>query len=387
MQGLRRVLRLSDHAPAPQPAHFPFVDALRGIAVLGVWLVHTGQQTIGLSPAATAATGFGGYGVQLFFVASAFTLFTSLSRRSQAEVRPILNYFLRRFFRIAPLFWLAIVFYVWWYGRGPHYWSPHGLGWRHVLSTVFFVHGWAPDTINSVVPGGWSIAVEMNFYLLVPLLFAALTNLRRAVWFFVACAVGQVLLDAAAQPWLASLAAPHDQYLVDLMRGLWLPAQMPVFAAGFVLYYALAPRTARLPALERVALVTTVIAQRWLAPSSMFWGSVFALLAFGLARRPVAFVVNRATQYLGDISYSGYLAHFAVIDLAERVLGRAGTLVQHPLAHVVVLYAAVAAGTVAVATITSRVIEQPARAAGRSLVAALERRAHAAVRPPSTATI
>ena len=134
-------------------------------------LVHTGQ-FCGVAPV-SAITNAGAYGVHLFFVASAFTLFSSLQQRSRSEKRPTLNFFLRRFFRIAPPFWLAILFYVWWKGTGPQYWAPHGIGWLDVLATACFAHGWSPTMINSVVPGGWSIAVEMNFYLLVPFVQAA----------------------------------------------------------------------------------------------------------------------------------------------------------------------------------------------------------------------
>src|SRR5437764_15381082 len=109
---------------------------MRGVAVLGVLLVHTGQRVAGLPAAVTAVTNAGAYGVHLFFVASAFTLFSSLHRRSQVEVRPTLNYLSRRLFRIAPPFWLAMLFYLWWNGTGPQYWAPQGLGWPTVLATA-----------------------------------------------------------------------------------------------------------------------------------------------------------------------------------------------------------------------------------------------------------
>ena len=47
-------------------------------------------------------------GVQLFYMISAFTLYLSLDGR-RTEQHPWTNYFLRRFFRIAPLFYLVIV--------------------------------------------------------------------------------------------------------------------------------------------------------------------------------------------------------------------------------------------------------------------------------------
>jgi len=387
VQGLHRVLRLNPRTHIENAGHFEFVDSLRGIAVLGVLLVHTGQRVAGLPASVEAVTNFGAYGVHLFFVASAFTLFSSLNQRSRSESRPTLNYFLRRLFRIAPLFWLAVLFYVWWYGIGPQYWAPHGIGWPDVLATAAFAHGWSPTMINSVVPGGWSIAVEMNFYLLVPFLFKWLTNLRRCLWFFIACVAGQAIVNAAMQPVFLRLLAPDEQYLADLMHNLWLPTQLPVFAAGFVLYYALAPRFARQggdagppsrtgwpsPGLVLLASVV-VLAQLRLAPPSAFWGSLFAIMAAGLALNPSTLLVNSYTRYLGNISYSGYLVHFVVLDLAERVVRHFTPITRYPLPHLAALYAAVVFGTVLLATATNRLIEEPARGVGRSLIAELERK-------------
>jgi peptidoglycan/LPS O-acetylase OafA/YrhL len=348
-------------------------------------LVHTGQRVAGLPGPVTAVTDFGAYGVHLFFVASAFTLFSSLQQRSGSERRPILNYLLRRFFRIAPAFWLAVLFYTWWYGTGPQYWAPHGIGWPAVLSTVFFIHGWSPTTINSVVPGGWSIAVEMNFYLLVPVLFVYLTSLRRCVWFFMACLVGQAALNLAMQPVLLRLLAADEQYLADLMRLMWLPSQMPVFAAGFVLYYALKPHfnsrtddaglTSRswlsFPLLLPL-LAALVLGLLRMAPASTFWGTLFAVLAARLALHPSPVLVNPFTGYLGSISYSGYLVHFVVIDVAERVVGRFTVIAGYPLLHLAALYASAVVGVMLLATVTTRLIESPMRRIGRSLIAELE---------------
>jgi peptidoglycan/LPS O-acetylase OafA/YrhL len=390
VQGLRGVLRLIDR---PEPAgHFGFVDALRGIAVLAVMLVHTGQRVPGLPASVTAFTDAGAYGVHLFFVASAFTLFWSLHRRSRSERRPTLNYFLRRLFRIAPLFWLAIAFYLWWNGTGPQYWAPHGLGWRDALVTACFIHGWGPTTINSVVPGGWSIAVEANFYLLVPALFKRLAGLRQCLWFFVACVAGQAILNAAMRPVFPRLLAADEQYLADLMHTLWLPSQLPVFAAGFVLYYAVVPYLTRSDDLERqfqdppstglLALAAAaLVALRFTGPLSTFWGSTFAIGAAALALRPTPVLVNAATRYLGDISYSGYLVHFAVLDLAARAVRHAGAIPRQPLPHLVVLYAAVVFGTVVTATLTHRLIEDPARALGRRLIGRLESDPHPLSQP------
>ena len=70
-----------------------------------------------------------------------------------------------------PLFWIAIVFYLLvTRGRGIRNLAPDGVSASDVLLTFFFLHWASVTAFNSVVPGGWSIAVEMQFYLLFPLL-------------------------------------------------------------------------------------------------------------------------------------------------------------------------------------------------------------------------
>ena len=189
-------------------------------------------------------------------------------------------------------------------------------------------------------------------------------------------------MHGGVRPVFLRVLSADEQYLADLMHNLWLPTQLPVFAAGFVLYYALAPRLAREPASwgdwpsrgQWLALAAVVIALPALGPHSMFWGSVFAILAAGLALYPTSILVNSWTRYLGSISYSGYLVHFVVLDVAERAIRHFTPLARYPLPFLVVLYAAVVLGTVLLATATYRLVEVPARRAGTSLIAGLERR-------------
>lgn len=83
-------------------------------AVLAVLVVHCalfGTNTPD-HPLFAALVQQGARGVQLFYVLSALTLFLSMGSRAAQERRPTLNFFLRRFFRIAPLFYCAMLYYL-----------------------------------------------------------------------------------------------------------------------------------------------------------------------------------------------------------------------------------------------------------------------------------
>ncbi|MBW4476371.1 MAG: acyltransferase family protein [Tolypothrix brevis GSE-NOS-MK-07-07A] len=106
---------------------FEFIDALRGIAALGVLLVHTTQHCGSLHALIPGITSFGLRGVQLFYILSALTLFLSFEERYKKDKYPLISFFIRRFFRIAPLFYVVILINFMIKGYSARYWAPEGI--------------------------------------------------------------------------------------------------------------------------------------------------------------------------------------------------------------------------------------------------------------------
>jgi peptidoglycan/LPS O-acetylase OafA/YrhL len=253
--------------------------------------------------------------VQLFFVASALTL--CLSAEARRDRRPLLAFYARRLARIAPLFWGGIVFYLWWYGTGRRHFAPTGLSRLDVAATATFTHGWLPTQINAVVPGGWSIAVEMWFYLLFPAVFwIARTPNRAAIIFGLSWAV------AAGSAYVhlhESIFPTAPGWLIGHFGEWWLPAQLPVFAAGVLAYHAVSGRGTGVILLCLVAPILLVHTP--LGVPQVRWGVAFALLAWGLSLAPIPLLVNAATRHIGRVSFGVYLVHFAAIDIVRAALG------------------------------------------------------------------
>jgi peptidoglycan/LPS O-acetylase OafA/YrhL len=107
--------------------------------------------------------GSGWVGVNVFYFVSAMTMCLMWTQRA-GETNPVRKFYIRRSLRIAPLFWLAIPLYLAVNGTGPSPTAPNGIGPVQVILTATFLHGFWPDSINSVVPGDWSIAAEMMFF-------------------------------------------------------------------------------------------------------------------------------------------------------------------------------------------------------------------------------
>lgn len=369
-----------------------FIDALRGWAILGVVLVHTSFLVPGLPGAVRQLAAQGAYGVQLFYVVSALTLFLSLDLRRGQDGGAVAPFLVRRFFRIAPLFWCALLFYpLVLDGFRPRGWAPDGIGWPHVLATATFLHGWHPTTINSVVPGGWSIAIEMTFYLMVPFLFRRIQTLTAALWWFLG-----TLVAAAAVDMLAARAFPvlfpGNPFLAACFRTMWFPAQLPVFLVGIVLYFTLKSslrgetitpgdqRTASaLLALSLFLFVALSNGGYAYLPGHVLYAGAFALFAYGLAVAPNRLFVNPLTCYLGKISYSVYVCHTALVaHVAVRptryLLKAIPSLASEPDVHWVVFFAVSVALSALVATITYHAVEVPGMALGRRVIAHLRRR-------------
>ena len=216
---------------------FAYIDALRGLAVLGVIMVHVGLRYNNLPSWITPITDQGARGVQSFFILSALTLFLSMKQRTTLGEFGQRDFLIRRFFRIAPLFYLAAIIYS---ARDVilNHFSTGGYQDFELLpftSTFLLVtNGLNPSWINLVVPGGWSITVEMTFYLFVPLLFRKIKSLRGSIVF----TVFTFLIAFFANYVYTIIAAGHiSENKLDSYLFYWFPNQLPVFSLGILVYF------------------------------------------------------------------------------------------------------------------------------------------------------
>jgi len=100
------------HAAKPvpsEPRHFAYIDAVRGLAFLAVLSNHVAKVD-GRFPGWWIWNS-GYYGVQFFFLASAITLCHSMESRKTKDKKPVISFYIRRLFRIGPMYWLAIILY------------------------------------------------------------------------------------------------------------------------------------------------------------------------------------------------------------------------------------------------------------------------------------
>ena len=119
--------------------------------------------------------------------------------------------------------------------------------------------------------------------------------------------------------------------LVSNFLNFWYPRQMPVFLVGFMVFFAIRDIKGVMPIWSlRVLLAGSLLMMVGLAfiqsPIRLLgqtisiyvsYGLCFGLLAFCLAEGAANWIVNAPIRYLGKISFSTYLLHFAVLDSLE----------------------------------------------------------------------
>jgi peptidoglycan/LPS O-acetylase OafA/YrhL len=319
----------------------------------------------------------------LFFMASTAALFLSLEHRKATEKAPIRNFFLRRLFRIAPLFYCGAAFYtlVRFEERlgqeAPGYYSL-----ARLATTLSFTGGLFPAHIMSVVPGGWSILVEMQFYMFVPIFFAYTRSVRAAAISLAGTVLLAAILRAAA---FSLLSRVYPLEVVGQYVTYWLPKQMPFFVSGALLHFALRhwqQSTARVNAVPLMATAIAIIAFTPLALclprlNRYAYLPLWLCFGFGVGARQPRLLVNRITRYVGLISFSGYITHFAILHYIARslpqVLAHSGIQLRGN-GYCILLLVLVIVGTGAASTATYFLVEQPGRRLGARFIGFLEAR-------------
>ena len=217
------------------------IDALRGVAVLMVLELHLVSNVMPWADLASTVLGgvaysllhYGWVGVEIFFVMSAYLL-TSILLRHREEDDLFRSFYLRRAFRILPLYWLLLLVgslsRAWWtfIDGDPQAWL-----WRDQYPLIYYIlflqnwiTGWNGAHVAHFYSVTWSLAVEEHFYLLLPLLVTRLTARRLcgvAVFFVIAGPFIRAGLTIAPGPFAAYA---------------WTIAQLDAFSWGVLLAYA-----------------------------------------------------------------------------------------------------------------------------------------------------
>jgi peptidoglycan/LPS O-acetylase OafA/YrhL len=364
-----------------------YIDSLRGLAILGVLLNHNlsmGNTSGKIPTVILMAFQVGALGVQLFFILSAFTLFLSFEQRIESESAPVKNYFIRRFFRIAPLFYLAIVYYLWQDGFGYHYWlgDVKEISLANIISNFTFTFGFNPYWLMSIVPYSWTIAVESVFYLFMPLFFYKVKSLNAALLFI----LGTYLIWSLLHFYLSDHIMISDARIWGSYLYFFLPKQLPIFGLGIFLFFVLKEKGEKLNPVVLLLLLTSLLVIYIGKSSGMKLFTIniefilsitFAMLIYVLHHKPYQIFVNPITRYIGKVSYSIYLCHDAVIFFMRKFQLTSfisSTGKYDPLLDYFIRFGLLVILVTLLASITYYMVEVPGQNLGKRVIKLLENR-------------
>lgn len=349
-----------------------FLDSLRGLAAVYVILCHMPvlvSPHLGIPDAIAPLQLYGWTGVQLFFVVSAFLLCHTMPTH-QNTGKPLISYAISRIARIAPLFYVLILYNV------LNTWLTWGV-WPdplRVITSLTFTFNLSPTYANGIVGAGWTIGVEMLFYLLFPLFYFCFRSLATRLLFACLAFVAWPLFRAFILPMIEDPALQHQ------FSGLTLAAHLPTFALGMVAFSVLEKLRGHsfAPAIGIASFAAGLAGLGYLFTRMVSfgvldfigWVSIFyTMIVIGLGLCPLSLVVNRVTTFYGRICYSVYLWHPVVIMAMEPIYHKIYARGLGIPISFTLCFAATIAVVTGVAVLSHRYIEQPGLDLGRAIKA------------------
>jgi peptidoglycan/LPS O-acetylase OafA/YrhL len=286
-----------------------FVDALRGVAILGVLLYHSYFTWPGLTPADVKiplirSFVIGNVGVQLFFIVSGFVIFMSLEKSRDAG-----DFLWKRWLRLFPAMLIAsMVIFV----SAPLF--PERLAGvpetRNLLAGLTFVQPevwtwFAGGDWHALEMPFWTLFVEVKFYILVSLLhFSVGPKTAIRLIFAASVLANTALLLAGFGEDVISAGLTKLVINSGFQHFAW-------FAAGAVYWRAFRSHSAADLHTGLAMAVAAAVMQFWQQPDKMLPG-VFVAVAFAYIisnKSAQDFISNRFFLFLGFISYPLYLMH------------------------------------------------------------------------------
>jgi peptidoglycan/LPS O-acetylase OafA/YrhL len=327
-----------------QSNYFPTIDVLRGFAALSVVIYHV-IEIFGWAefPWTGPLLWFriGWMGVDLFFVISGFVIglaaFSGIDKHGSSEFRG--HFFKRRLTRIVPLHYLTVlVFSVF---IQPEILFVNLL--PNLGAHLFFVHNLSMKFSGSINGANWSLATEMQFYVLMLLLapWLRITQFWKIFLVFV----------GVAWAWrfgVTQIVEPDKTLgvLPIFVAATQLPGMLDEFAIGILLARLVRTETGR-HVLSYIDSKTKAVAVCLLAglvlyltlrvfwPFSSYWNYplmvilfrtllaiAFGAVVFAACAVPPAGLLGKVLSpfyYLGTISYGIYLWHLPVLLSVKRM--------------------------------------------------------------------
>lgn len=323
---------------ANSPNKFYGLDHLRALAIMLVFLYHYRIPIFGHPEWLTDYAKFGWTGVDLFFVLSGFLISSQLFYQiKQGRTISFKEFFLKRFFRILPAFWLVVGIYFCF----PDFHEREELSplWKFLTFTQNFG---LDIKYFGTFSHAWSLCVEEHFYLFLPIILILLLRTKlfeKAYWFLIILFVLGFFIRHyswinlyfpninSEYSWMywykyvyyptynrldglligVSIAAlyqflPNTWSKISRFGNLWITLSLIILTAAYFLCYEEQSYSASVFGFPLVAVGYGVLVMGAISPNSFLfkWNS-------------------KITAFIATLSYAIYLTHKGIIHIIQKV--------------------------------------------------------------------
>jgi len=354
----------------PSSFYRPELDVLRFFAFFAVFVQHAVPHTADAYKTHGASAGLaawilsipvgGAYGVDLFFVLSAYLITELLQREFASEGRlDVRAFYVRRILRIWPLYFSFLIVSV--VVSLFRVFDDH-FGVAYLLAYIFLAGNWIcvlRGYPNSVGAPLWSVSLEEQFYLVWPALMRLMRGKR-----LVPAALCMIVLAVSTRIVLLFVGAQHprvwcntfarlDTIAWGILLAAWLRGRKPSLSGWMRIVLGLVAVStwlvvARYAPLDGALPVCLLVGYPAVAAASALM--VFLSLTCDLSRFPRP--LSRLAVYLGRISYGLYVFHLLGIKTAVFAhVARGGGFWMFLLTSLAL--------TIALSAMSYRYLEQP----------------------------
>ncbi len=292
------------------------LDYIRGLMAFLIMIYHYTGWCIGEVSSNTALGKTGVYGVCIFYILSGITLF-SVYKNSSFNKTEIINFGIKRIFRIFPLLWLVTTLNL----ILQHYHPGYYLLFINYTGLFGFID---PDAYLSA--GTWSIGNELVFYTFFPLLMIMLNSPSKTgitvfivllfilhIWF--AWRIDQ--LQSNNSPWWPVYVIPLNQlffFVSGILIGylgtrinfnFTLSLTTFLLAVAIYIFYPVNPASGSLTGGMNRVIYTLL--------------SILLTASFIYIQPEFNKAISGILTFLGEVSYSVYLTHPIIFSLVKLI--------------------------------------------------------------------
>jgi len=296
---------------SPVKNSIALLDPLRALSAAAVIAWHLSGHLPFVMPVFSSAA----FAVDIFMNISGFLMAYHYFMREKFEHwesgATILRFYIRRFFRIAPLYYALLL--------GVFFWRHPG-DWQWLMLRITFLFGLIPNQADKCIMPDWSIALEMQFYAVFPFLALLIRRIGFGAFFCLCSATAWLSLF-----FFTYYAGTPPGLLGNFPQPTFLPLKIHIFAVGII--------SAGVLVKGRFVLLS-----KWYIPGFLFFAltcefnytkllGVAYLFAYFLAASPrfhsgLMSMGGRLNQWVenrewlcwpAELTYSGYLIHNIVL--------------------------------------------------------------------------